>query len=321
MTPRRPSASRPCVGPAQAELGLARPGRAGEDRQGAGSESASESVIERGDAKLKSSRRHRRGYPWTPRSLLHRTASWQRWRVACILGRIHAARKGEAGVGMTTVGVGPAIISGCRLDGHLAQEPGPCPLASPKSSGNPGNSIRLTLNLDGAGRGQDADRGSAFSITCSSVRQALAPDLDVHCEGDLHVDAHHSTEDVGICLGQAIDQALGTKAGSGDTGIHPADGRGAGHLRSRSRRPVVLGLERADARAEDRRFRHASWWPTSGTRFGARQDEPARQPALRAKCAPYQRGDLQGAGPGARAAWELDPRVDGIPSTKGALTE
>ena len=38
-------------------------------------------------------------------------------------------------------------------------------------------------------------------------------DLAVACKGDLHVDAHHTTEDVGICLGQAIDRALGDRAG------------------------------------------------------------------------------------------------------------
>jgi imidazoleglycerol-phosphate dehydratase len=38
-------------------------------------------------------------------------------------------------------------------------------------------------------------------------------DLTVSCSGDLHVDDHHTTEDVGICLGQAIARALGTRAG------------------------------------------------------------------------------------------------------------
>src|SRR5918912_1196070 len=43
------------------------------------------------------------------------------------------------------------------------------------------------------------------------ARHALL-DLGVSCTGDLHVDAHHTTEDVGICLGQAIDRAVGDKA-------------------------------------------------------------------------------------------------------------
>lgn len=44
------------------------------------------------------------------------------------------------------------------------------------------------------------------------ARHALV-DLAVSCTGDLHVDGHHTTEDVGICLGQAIDRALGDRAG------------------------------------------------------------------------------------------------------------
>src|SRR5262249_26540228 len=50
-------------------------------------------------------------------------------------------------------------------------------------------------------------------------------DIEVACEGDLHVDAHHTTEDVGICLGQAIDRALGDRAGIGRYGhaILPMD--------------------------------------------------------------------------------------------------
>lgn len=38
-------------------------------------------------------------------------------------------------------------------------------------------------------------------------------DLELTCQGDLHVDAHHSTEDIGICLGLALDEALGNRAG------------------------------------------------------------------------------------------------------------
>ena len=45
-------------------------------------------------------------------------------------------------------------------------------------------------------------------------------DLTVGCTGDLHVDGHHTTEDVGICLGQAIDRALGDRAGIRRYGFH-----------------------------------------------------------------------------------------------------
>ena len=58
--------------------------------------------------------------------------------------------------------------------------------------------------------------------TCKLMLELFARhsliDLQVACTGDLHVDAHHSTEDIGICLGQALDRALGDKAGFAGTG-------------------------------------------------------------------------------------------------------
>jgi imidazoleglycerol-phosphate dehydratase len=50
-------------------------------------------------------------------------------------------------------------------------------------------------------------------------------DLDISCRGDLHIDDHHSVEDVAICLGQAFEEALGDKAGIGryGTSIVPMD--------------------------------------------------------------------------------------------------
>ncbi len=73
--------------------------------------------------------------------------------------------------------------------------------------------IHLQLNLDGTGR-SEVKTGVGFLDHMLELfaRHGLF-DLTVTCKGDLHVDAHHTTEDIGICLGQAIDQALGTKAG------------------------------------------------------------------------------------------------------------
>ncbi|HEY2156082.1 MAG TPA: imidazoleglycerol-phosphate dehydratase HisB [Isosphaeraceae bacterium] len=73
--------------------------------------------------------------------------------------------------------------------------------------------IRLRLDLDGAGRA-DVATGVGFLDHMLELfaRHGLF-DLSVSCKGDVHVDDHHSTEDVGICLGQAIDRALGDKAG------------------------------------------------------------------------------------------------------------
>jgi imidazoleglycerol-phosphate dehydratase len=73
--------------------------------------------------------------------------------------------------------------------------------------------IRLSLVLDGTGHG-DIQTGVGFldHMLTLFVRHSLV-NLSVHAHGDLEVDAHHTTEDVAICLGQAIRQALGDKTG------------------------------------------------------------------------------------------------------------
>jgi imidazoleglycerol-phosphate dehydratase len=73
--------------------------------------------------------------------------------------------------------------------------------------------IELKLNLDGSGTA-DLNTGIGFldHMLHLLARHSLI-DLTVHATGDLHVDAHHTTEDVGICLGKALLQALGDKAG------------------------------------------------------------------------------------------------------------
>ena len=73
--------------------------------------------------------------------------------------------------------------------------------------------ITLTLALDGTGR-TELDTGIGFfdHMLDGFARHGLF-DLTVHCRGDLHVDCHHTIEDVGIALGAALRQALGDKAG------------------------------------------------------------------------------------------------------------
>lgn len=73
--------------------------------------------------------------------------------------------------------------------------------------------IQLALNLDGQGRGK-IQTGMGFmdhmlTLLCFHARM----DLDLTCRGDLEVDAHHSAEDIGIALGQALAQAAGDKRG------------------------------------------------------------------------------------------------------------
>jgi len=73
--------------------------------------------------------------------------------------------------------------------------------------------IDLTLNLDGSGQ-VDVQTGVGFfdHMLTLLARHSLI-DLTVKAKGDLHIDAHHTVEDVGICYGKALTQALGDKAG------------------------------------------------------------------------------------------------------------
>jgi len=73
--------------------------------------------------------------------------------------------------------------------------------------------IELKLNLDGSGL-NNIHTGVGFldHMLVLLAKHALV-DLDVHAVGDLQVDSHHTTEDVGICLGQAIANCLGSKHG------------------------------------------------------------------------------------------------------------
>ncbi len=73
--------------------------------------------------------------------------------------------------------------------------------------------IQLELNLDGSGKASVATGVGFFDHMLELFAKHGAFDLKVQAEGDLHVDQHHTVEDTGICLGQAIRQALGDKAG------------------------------------------------------------------------------------------------------------
>jgi len=73
--------------------------------------------------------------------------------------------------------------------------------------------VRLTLALDGSGDGgRDTGVGFLDHMLDLLARHGRL-DLDVAASGDLQTGAHHTVEDVGICLGQALDEALGDRAG------------------------------------------------------------------------------------------------------------
>jgi imidazoleglycerol-phosphate dehydratase len=73
--------------------------------------------------------------------------------------------------------------------------------------------IDLTLDLDGRGAAQVATGVGFFDHMLTHLAKHGLFDLSVTCKGDLHIDAHHTVEDVGLCVGKALAQALGDKAG------------------------------------------------------------------------------------------------------------
>jgi imidazoleglycerol-phosphate dehydratase len=73
--------------------------------------------------------------------------------------------------------------------------------------------IRIRLNLDGRGRARVSTGIAFLDHMLDLVARHGAMDLDITARGDLHVDQHHTVEDLGIALGQAVRQALGSKRG------------------------------------------------------------------------------------------------------------
>jgi imidazoleglycerol-phosphate dehydratase len=73
--------------------------------------------------------------------------------------------------------------------------------------------IALSVNLDGSGRADVATGIGFLDHMLDLLARHARMDLTVKAKGDLHIDAHHTTEDIGIVLGQAVKQALGDMRG------------------------------------------------------------------------------------------------------------
>lgn len=180
--------------------------------------------------------------------------------------------------------------------------------------------IGLSLGLDGAGD-SNIDTGIGFfdHMLAALARHALL-DLDITCKGDLEVDAHHTVEDVGICLGQALFDALGDKTGIARFGsayvpMDEALARAVVDLSGRAcivyradfaeerigAFPTALGLEFFTAFAHNGRLNlHIDLLRCTNAHHGAEAIFKAVARSL-------------------RQAIALDPRIGGIPSTKGSL--
>jgi imidazoleglycerol-phosphate dehydratase len=180
--------------------------------------------------------------------------------------------------------------------------------------------IDLRLNLDGTGQA-DLHTGIGFfdHMLTLLTRHSLI-DLTLQADGDLHVDPHHTVEDVGICYGKALAEALGTKAGIRRYGSAtlPMDEVLVTAAVDLSGRPFCVW--KADVPGE-----------TLGTFNAPLAEEFWRAVASRGALnlhvlCHYGRnthhiveGIFKAAARALRQAVEPDPRMTGVPSTKGVL--
>jgi len=180
--------------------------------------------------------------------------------------------------------------------------------------------IQLSLNLDGSGSATIDTGVGFFDHMLTLLARHAAIDLEVKADGDLHVDQHHTVEDVGICLGQAIWQALGDKRGI----------RRYGHFTL----PMEETLVSVALDLSGRTYLVYNA-PVAAAKIGDFDSELLEDfwqaVAANALCnlhvlLHYGRnshhvaeGVFKAAARALRMAVELDPRMTGIPSTKGSL--
>ncbi len=180
--------------------------------------------------------------------------------------------------------------------------------------------IELSLNLDGTGRAEVATGVGFFDHMLTHLAKHGLFDLSVKCEGDLHIDAHHTVEDVGICFGKALVEALGTKTGIrryGDATVPmdetlvtaAVDLSGRPYLVWKAEHPTELLGAFSSPLAEEfwRAVSSAGLLTLHVVLLHGRNTHHIVETVFKA-CARSL-----------RAAVELDPRGAGVPSTKGVL--
>jgi len=186
------------------------------------------------------------------------------------------------------------------------------------------SSIELSLNLDGTGKSSISTTVPFFDHLLTAFSKHSLIDLEIKASGDTHIDAHHTVEDTAIVLGQAIRQALGDKAGIGRYGDATV--------------PLDDALARAVVDVSGRPYLVHSGEPAGfefhliGGHFtGSLVRHVFEAISLNAGITVHltvldgrdphhiAEAEFKAFARAMRKAVELDPRVDGVPSTKGAL--
>ena len=180
--------------------------------------------------------------------------------------------------------------------------------------------IRLSLALDGAGEGKRSTGIGFFDHMLDALARHARIDLDVSVEGDLETGPHHTVEDTGIAIGQALDEALGDRSGIRRFGhaVVPMDEARAAASIDISGRPFT--------------YLQADWpdTPLGGFEPGLFEEFTrglANNAKLTAHVAVEQQGDthheveacMKALARALREAVSIDPDESGIPSTKGLL--
>jgi imidazoleglycerol-phosphate dehydratase len=180
--------------------------------------------------------------------------------------------------------------------------------------------IELSLDLDGSGKASIATGVGFFDHMLTLLAKHSLIDLTVQAVGDLHVDAHHTVEDVGICYGQALARALGDKAGIRRYGSAtlPMDEVLVTAAVDLSGRPYCVWS--ADVPLETLGAFNTSlaeeFWRAVSTN-GAFNLHVVCHHGRNAHH--IVEGIFKATARAMRQAVETDPRVQGVPSTKGVL--
>jgi len=186
------------------------------------------------------------------------------------------------------------------------------------------SSIDLSLNLDGSGIADISTSVPFYDHLLNAFAKHALVDLSVRASGDTEIDVHHTVEDVGIALGTAIKQALGTKAGISRFGdaLVPLDEALVQAVVDVSGRPYLVhtgepaGFEfhLIGGHFTGSMVRHVFEAITFNagltvhvTVLGGRDPHHIAEAEFKAFARAF------------RTAVQLDPRVSGIPSTKGKL--